>query len=60
MSAHYVTVVAALPKTRSGKILRRTMRGIADGRDEPIPSTVDDPDVIEVLRPVLRRPGHTL
>ncbi|MCD7445733.1 propionyl-CoA synthetase, partial [Streptomyces lincolnensis] len=54
-----VTVVAALPKTRSGKILRKTMRGIADGHDEPIPSTVDDPDVIETLRPVLRRAGHT-
>ncbi|MEV6948083.1 propionyl-CoA synthetase [Streptomyces sp. NPDC051172] len=54
-----VAVVPALPKTRSGKILRKTMRGIADGLDEPIPSTVDDPGVIEDLRPVLRRgPGH--
>ena len=53
------TVVAALPKTRSGKILRKTMRGIADGHDEPIPSTVDDAGVIEALRPVLRRAGHT-
>ncbi|MGW3032923.1 propionyl-CoA synthetase [Streptomyces sp. NPDC001178] len=54
-----VAVVPALPKTRSGKILRKTMRGIADGLDEPIPSTVDDPSVIEDLRPVLRRgPGH--
>jgi propionyl-CoA synthetase len=48
-----VDVVAALPKTRSGKILRRTMRGIADGRDEPVPSTIDDPAVLETLRPVL-------
>jgi propionyl-CoA synthetase len=54
-----VAVVAALPKTRSGKILRKTMRGIADGHDEPIPSTVDDPHVIETLRPLLRRPDHT-
>jgi propionyl-CoA synthetase len=54
-----VTVVAALPKTRSGKILRKTMRRIADGHDEPIPSTVDDPSVIETLRPVLRHPDHT-
>ena|SRR6476620_10605195 len=54
-----VTIVAALPKTRSGKILRKTMRGIADGHDEPIPSTMDDPSVIEALRPVLRRAGHT-
>jgi hypothetical protein len=30
-------------------------RGIADGHDEPVPSTVDDASVIEVLRPVLRR-----
>ncbi|MFH8810644.1 propionyl-CoA synthetase [Streptomyces hygroscopicus] len=49
-----VDVVAALPKTRSGKILRRTMRDIADGRDLELPSTIDDPAVIEALRPVLR------
>ena len=48
-----VDVVAALPKTRSGKILRRTMRGIADGRAEPVPSTIDDPAVLDALRPVL-------
>ncbi|MFI1561653.1 propionyl-CoA synthetase [Streptomyces sp. NPDC020490] len=53
-----VAVVPALPKTRSGKILRKTMRGIADGQEEPIPSTVDDPSVIETLRPVLRRTGR--
>jgi propionyl-CoA synthetase len=35
------------------------MRGIADGHDEPIPSTVDDPGVIEVLRPVLLRRTDT-
>ncbi|HEY3560458.1 MAG TPA: propionyl-CoA synthetase [Kribbella sp.] len=49
-----VSVVDALPKTRSGKILRRTMRGIADGRDEPVPSTIEDPAVLDALRPVLR------
>jgi propionyl-CoA synthetase len=48
-----VDVVAALPKTRSGKILRKTMRGIADGRDEPVPSTIEDPAVLDALRPVL-------
>ncbi len=48
-----VDVVAALPKTRSGKILRRTMRGIADGRPEPVPSTIEDPGVLDALRPVL-------
>jgi propionyl-CoA synthetase len=50
-----VAVVAALPKTRSGKILRKTMRGIADGADEPVPSTIEDPAVLDALRPVLRR-----
>jgi propionyl-CoA synthetase len=50
-----VAVVEALPKTRSGKILRKTMRGIADGRDEPVPSTIEDPAVLDGLRPTLRR-----
>ncbi|MGW6276371.1 propionyl-CoA synthetase [Kribbella sp. NPDC055071] len=49
-----VSVVDGLPKTRSGKILRKTMRNIADGRNEPIPSTIEDPAVLEALRPVLR------
>jgi len=49
-----VSVVEALPKTRSGKILRKTMRGIADGRDEPVPSTIEDAAVLETLRPILR------
>jgi propionyl-CoA synthetase len=49
-----VDVVAALPKTRSGKILRKTMRGIADGRDEPVPSTIEDPAVLDTLKPVLK------
>jgi propionyl-CoA synthetase len=48
-----VDVVPALPKTRSGKILRKTMRGIAGGRDEPVPSTIDDPAALEALRPLL-------
>jgi propionyl-CoA synthetase len=49
-----VDVVPALPKTRSGKILRKTMRGIADGRDEPLPSTIEDPAVLDALKPILR------
>jgi len=49
-----VDVVAALPKTRSGKILRKTMRGIAHGKDEPVPSTIEDPAVLHALRPILR------
>ncbi len=50
-----VAVVPALPKTRSGKILRKTMRGIADGADEPVPSTIESVDVLDTLRPILRR-----
>jgi propionyl-CoA synthetase len=51
-----VDVVAGLPKTRSGKILRKSMRSIADGRDEPVPSTIEDPAVLDALRPVLAPP----
>jgi propionyl-CoA synthetase len=49
-----VTVVPALPKTRSGKILRKSMRQIADGADPAVPSTIEDPAVLDVLRPMLR------
>ncbi|AQT81576.1 propionyl-CoA synthetase [Mycolicibacterium litorale] len=49
-----VDVVPALPKTRSGKILRKTMRGIAHGKDEPMPSTIEDPTVLETLKPILQ------
>ncbi|GAB3275916.1 propionyl-CoA synthetase [Sinomonas notoginsengisoli] len=47
-------VVDALPKTRSGKILRKTMRQIADGVEYSVPSTIEDPSVIERLIPVLK------
>ncbi len=52
-----VDAVAALPKTRSGKILRKTMRSIADGQDEPVPSTIEDVAVLNALRPVLTDSG---
>ncbi|MBA3719932.1 MAG: propionyl-CoA synthetase [Nocardioidaceae bacterium] len=48
-----VTVVPALPKTRSGKILRKSMRELADGKDTAIPSTIEDPAVLDALRPLL-------
>jgi len=41
-----INVVARLPKTRSGKILRATMRKIADGQDYSVPSTIEDPTVL--------------
>ncbi|MFW0792418.1 propionyl-CoA synthetase [Gordonia sp. CPCC 205515] len=49
-----VTVVPALPKTRSGKILRKTMRQIADDEDYTVPSTIEDPDVLSALAKQLR------
>lgn len=49
-----VTVVAALPKTRSGKILRKTMRQIADGKEYTVPSTIEDTAVLDDLVPLLR------
>jgi propionyl-CoA synthetase len=52
-----VAVVPALPKTRSGKILRGTMRRIADGDDVPVPSTIEDASVLDRLRPILRPPA---
>ncbi|EST29249.1 hypothetical protein N566_22150 [Streptomycetaceae bacterium MP113-05] len=52
-SLKHVDIVKKLPKTRSGKILRRTMRGIADGRDEPTPPTIEDSEVLDELRVVL-------
>jgi propionyl-CoA synthetase len=54
VSLKQVDVVAALPKTRSGKILRKTMREIADGKPGVVPSTIEDPNVVETLRPILR------
>jgi len=42
-------VVDRLPKTRSGKILRRVIRQIADGEDYAVPSTIDDPAILEEI-----------
>jgi propionyl-CoA synthetase len=45
-----VVIVQRLPKTRSGKILRKLLRSIADGDDFQIPSTIDDEAIIEEIR----------
>ncbi|WP_286238425.1 propionyl-CoA synthetase [Neptuniibacter halophilus] len=50
-------VVQRLPKTRSGKILRKLMRQIADGQDYSIPSTIDDPASLPELEDVMNRNG---
>ena len=49
-----VTVVPALPKTRSGKILRRSMREIVDSGSTSAPSTIEDPSVLDTIAPLLR------
>ncbi|KAJ3206235.1 hypothetical protein HDU67_008300 [Dinochytrium kinnereticum] len=46
---HQVYIVDKLPKTRSGKILRKTMRSIANGEDYPFPATIEDPDVLPAI-----------
>ena len=51
-----VTVVASLPKTRSGKILRKTMRQIVDGEEYAVPSTIEDASVLDALVEQLGRP----
>jgi propionyl-CoA synthetase len=47
-------IVARLPKTRSGKILRATLRKIADGEDYVVPPTIDDPAILDEVGEVLK------
>ena len=49
-----VIVVQRLPKTRSGKILRRTLRQLTDGEHYQVPSTIDDPASLEEIAEQLR------
>ena len=50
-------VVPRLPKTRSGKILRSTMRSIADGTDWKMPATIDDPAILDEIAAALTARG---
>ena len=52
-----VMVVKRLPKTRSGKILRATMRAIADGESWKMPATIDDPAVLDEIAATLGERG---
>jgi propionyl-CoA synthetase len=47
-------IVTRLPKTRSGKVLRATMRAIADGRPYEVPATIEDPAVLDEIATALR------
>ncbi|NVK41603.1 MAG: AMP-binding protein, partial [Oceanospirillaceae bacterium] len=50
-------VVQRLPKTRSGKILRKLLRQIADGQTYSVPSTIDDPTSLDEIEVALERRG---
>jgi propionyl-CoA synthetase len=49
------SIVQRLPKTRSGKVLRATMRAIADGRPYTVPATIDDPKTLDEIAAALKR-----
>ncbi len=51
-------VVQRLPKTRSGKILRRTMRTIANGEEYTMPATIDDPAILAEIAEALGGVGY--
>ena len=53
-----VAITKRLPKTRSGKILRSALRKLADGVDFPVPSTIDDPAILEEIRIDLQGLGY--
>ncbi len=52
------TVVKRLPKTRSGKILRGTMRKIADAEEYRVPATIDDPAILDEIQQSLQAIGY--
>ena len=53
----HILVVQRLPKTRSGKILRATIRKIADGEPWKMPATIDDPAILDEITEVLKARG---
>ena len=54
-SLRNVVIVQRLPKTRSGKILRKLMRSITDGDEFQIPSTIDDESIVEEIVTTLKK-----
>jgi propionyl-CoA synthetase len=52
------TVVQRLPKTRSGKVLRGTMKHMADGDEYKVPPTIDDPMILDEINEALRHLGY--
>jgi len=56
-SLRQVAVVQKLPKTRSGKILRKTIRTLAAEEEVMVPSTIDDPTSLDEIREAMRKRG---
>jgi propionyl-CoA synthetase len=54
----HVAIVGRLPKTRSGKVLRATMRAIADSQSYNVPATIDDPHSLEEIAATLKTLGY--
>jgi propionyl-CoA synthetase len=54
----HAVVVARLPKTRSGKTLRATIKAIADSHSFKIPATIDDPAVLDEMKTALKAIGY--
>ncbi len=52
-----VCIAKRLPKTRSGKVLRKTMRAIADGESVTVPATIDDPAILDEIEALLKAAG---
>ena len=50
-------IAKRLPKTRSGKILRKTIRTLANEGEAPLPSTIDDPTILDEIRKVMEKRG---
>ncbi len=53
-----IVTVARLPKTRSGKILRGTMKKIADCEHYKMPATIDDPNILDEIKVALKTIGY--
>ena len=51
-------IVPRLPKTRSGKVLRGTIRKIADGEPWRVPPTIDDPTILDEITEALKQRGY--
>jgi propionyl-CoA synthetase len=56
----HVAIVARLPKTRSGKVLRATMRAIADSQEYKVPATIDDPLILDEIAHALKALGYAV